>query len=346
MNESLLHVDNISVAYNNNVVVSNIGFTLEQGEMACLIGPSGSGKSSILRAIAGFEPVQCGRIQLHGNTVSEQNSIVPPEQRKVGMLFQDLALFPHLTVQQNIAFGLVHLTKANRDAKIFSLLELVGLTNFSARYPHQLSGGQQQRVALARALAPDPDLLLLDEPFSSLDTDLRHDLAAEVRAILKKKNITTLMVTHDQTEAFSLADEIGVLHNGALLQWGSPSFVYHKPTSKIVADFIGSGNCIEGTVVNQNTINTAIGAAFYPQQNNKPTGSVVQVLLRPENIILDDKSPVKAKVFDRIFRGADSLFTLELGNGEKLTLIYPNSQELTLGEIVGITLSSQPVIVF
>lgn len=342
----MLKIDNMSLAYGDNIVLNNINLALEKGESACLIGPSGSGKSSLLRAIAGFEQVRSGEVSIDGARVSTTEFTVPPEQRKVGMLFQDLALFPHLTVQQNIAFGLAGLSKAEADKKIASLLELVGLSDFAGRYSHQLSGGQQQRVALARALAPEPDLLLLDEPFSSLDSELRQELVADVFRILKEKNITTLMVTHDQVEAFSWADKLGVLIAGDLAQYDVPLAVYRSPASKAVADFVGLGSFIQGKVLADNKLQTAVGTACYAEQGTGSVGADLQVLIRPENIQINNQSAVRATVVERLFRGEDSLLTLELESGEKLLLSSANSESFSIGQSIGIELTSQAVVAF
>ncbi|PCJ36583.1 MAG: iron ABC transporter ATP-binding protein [Cellvibrionales bacterium] len=342
----MLKIDNMSLAYGDNIVLKNINLVLKKGECACLIGPSGSGKSSLLRAIAGFEKVRSGEVSIDGVRVSTTEFTVPPEQRKVGMLFQDLALFPHLTVQQNIAFGLAGLSKVEADKKIAALLELVGLSDFAGRYSHQLSGGQQQRVALARALAPEPDLLLLDEPFSSLDSELRQDLVADVFRILKEKNITTLMVTHDQVEAFSWADKLGVLIAGDLAQYDTPLSVYRAPSSKVVAAFVGLGSFIQGKVLADNKLQTAVGTACYTEQSTASIGTGLQVLIRPENIQVNNESAVRATVVERLFRGEDSLLTLELEGGEKLLLSSQNSEDFSTGQSVGIELTSQAVVAF
>ncbi len=215
-----LDIHGITCRYGAKEIFANLAFKVEKGSIACLLGPSGCGKTTALRAIAGFEPVHSGRIVLDGMTLSGPGMTLPPEQRHVGMVFQDYALFPHLNVADNIAFGLQKQTRYEKERTTTELLELIRLRDSAKAYPHQLSGGQQQRVALARALAPKPKLLLLDEPFSNLDTELRRSLSLEVRAILKEYGTTAILVTHDQTEAFNVADVIGVMASGKLLQWG------------------------------------------------------------------------------------------------------------------------------
>jgi len=245
----VLVLDHIHLAYDTaqgpRHVVRDLSLTLETGKIGCLLGASGCGKSTILRAIAGFEPLRQGEIRLAGATLSTAAHRLAPERRAVGMMFQDYALFPHLSVAQNIAFGLHRASRAERKARVQALLATVDLSGAHDRYPHELSGGQQQRVALARALAPDPDLLLLDEPFSNLDIDMRERLAFEVRDILTASGHTALLVTHNQAEAFAIADRIGVMHEGEILQWDTPHTVHHHPAHPFVAQFVGREHVLQ-----------------------------------------------------------------------------------------------------
>ncbi|MDS1141608.1 ABC transporter ATP-binding protein [Pusillimonas sp. SM2304] len=238
----LLKLDQISLAYDTAdglvPVVQDLSLSLDKGSIGCLLGASGCGKTTVLRAISGFEPLRAGAIWLGDTCLSEVGRQVEPECRRVGMMFQDYALFPHLTVEKNIAFGLRKWDKARRRERVGELLALTGLESSGRRYPHELSGGQQQRVALARALAPEPDMLLLDEPFSNLDVDTRERLAFEVRDILKKTSHTAILVTHNQAEAFAIADRIGVMQQGKIVQWDTPYGLHHQPASDFVADFI------------------------------------------------------------------------------------------------------------
>ena len=241
MSDFLL-LDDITLAYETPdgtvPVVQNLHLGLEKGGIGCLLGASGCGKTTVLRAIAGFEPLRAGRILLGTTLLSESGFMLPPEHRNVGMMFQDYALFPHLNVARNIAFGLRRWEKQRRRQRVEELLTLTGLEGSAKRYPHELSGGQQQRVALARALAPEPELLLLDEPFSNLDIDTRERLAFEVRDILKNTGHTAILVTHNQAEAFAIADRIGVMNGGNIVQWGSPYDIHNQPANAFVADFI------------------------------------------------------------------------------------------------------------
>lgn len=242
MSSDLLVLDHVSLAYDTPEgrvpVVDDLSLHLKSGHIGCLLGSSGCGKTTILRAVAGFEPLRSGRILLGGEVLSTPTQMVEPQDRQVGMMFQDYALFPHLTLEGNVGFGLRRLEKNVRRERVHELLELVGLQDARHRYPHELSGGQQQRVALARALAPEPRLLLLDEPFSNLDVDTRERLAFEVRDILKKTGHTALLVTHNQAEAFAIADRIGVMHAGHILQWDTPYALHNEPATPFVADFV------------------------------------------------------------------------------------------------------------
>jgi len=238
----LLKLDQITLAYNTpegmRPVVQELSLCLERGHIGCLLGASGCGKTTVLRAIAGFEPLRTGSICLRDMVLSSVGHQIEPEHRHVGMMFQDYALFPHLTVEKNIAFGLRRHDKIRRAHRVNELLTLINLEGLAHRYPHELSGGQQQRVALARALAPEPELLLLDEPFSNLDIDTRERLAFEVRDILKKTGHTAILVTHNQAEAFAIADRIGIMQHGIIAQWDTPYGLHHEPANAFVADFI------------------------------------------------------------------------------------------------------------
>ena len=241
MDMDALILDSLVLGYGGKPVVSGLSFKLAPGEIGCLLGGSGCGKTTVLRAIAGFEPLQSGRIALNGHWVADAAWQLSPERRQIGMVFQDYALFPHLSVADNVAFGLHEWTAADKRRRVAEMLALVGLADAGARYPHQLSGGQQQRVALARALAPGPTLLLMDEPFSNLDVELRERLSIDVHHILKATGTTALLVTHNQQEAFAMADRVGVMVDGQLQQWSSPYVLYHEPATRHIATFVGDG---------------------------------------------------------------------------------------------------------
>ncbi|WP_460839942.1 ABC transporter ATP-binding protein [Noviherbaspirillum agri] len=351
-----LAVASIRVGYPHGRVIHEIvhglSFSLARGEIGCLLGPSGCGKTTVLRAIAGFESIQGGRITLGGRELSRPGFTAAPETRQVGVVFQDYALFPHLSVWDNIGFGLRKLTATERKARVDKLLSLVGLTSHARQYPHELSGGQQQRVALARALAPRPDLLLLDEPFSNLDVDLRERLALEVRDILKELGTTAVLVTHDQHEAFAIADHIGVMQNGEIVQWDSAYNLYHRPTNRFVADFIGQGVFTPGTIdLATQQVQIELGTLpLWQGVDVCATGqkdvSTVDVLLRADDVIHDDTSTLQAEVVRKAFRGAEFLYTLKLPSGQKLLALVPSHHDHAIGEKIGIRLGADHVVTF
>ena len=337
-----LQVDQVELRHEQKVILKEISFNLTQGQIACLLGPSGCGKTSLLRAIAGFEPITQGQITLANRLLSQSKFNLAIEQRKIGMVFQDYALFPHLTVADNIRFGIREHTRKTQQQRIQELLELVNLANYAQRYPHQLSGGQQQRIALARALAPKPHLLLLDEPFASQDSELREALAQEIRAILKHEQITGLLVTHDQQEAFAFADEIGVLSNGTLQQWGTGYEIYHQPNNTFVAGFIGQGSLIAAQISNEQFINTAVGELSYA--GTISSKQALKVLIRPEDIYLDSAG-FSAKVLHKTFQGQYYLYTLQLPNGENLVITDTNHPSYSIGSDIFFRLKSKNYVV-
>jgi len=350
---SVLEVRNVSQAYGREVVVHDLSFTLAPGSIGCILGPSGCGKTTLLRCIAGFEPVTTGEISVGGVVVSRPGLVVPPEKRRIGMVFQDYALFPHLDIAANIAFGLRSMDERERGARVDELVTLVGLGGSLSAYPHEISGGQQQRVALARALAPKPDLLLLDEPFSNLDVDLRERLSLEVRDILNASGTTAVMVTHDQYEAFAMADEIGVMREGRIEQWDTAYNLYHRPVNRFVADFVGQGVFLPARVLNDHQVEIELGVlnGFIPHECQSGCdvcgkGCSAEVLLRPDDIIHDDASALQAEVVHKAFRGAEIMYTLKLGSGRKVLALVPSHHNHTLGERIGIRLDVDHVVAF
>ena len=342
----LLEVQAIEQSYGKQAVVKGLSFSLAQGSIGCLLGPSGCGKTTVLRGVAGFEPVSGGAIILQHQCVSRAGFMLPAEQRRIGMVFQDYALFPHLNVAENVAFGLQGMDKKMRAQRVAELLEVVGLPESGGKLPHELSGGQQQRIALARALAPSPSLLLLDEPFSSLDVALRERLGLEVREILKQQNTTALIVTHDQHEAFAIADEIGVMHQGILQQWDSAYNLYHQPANRFVADFIGEGVLIPGVIVGPQQVDSELGMLNGPIPVECGNDRQVEVLVRPDDIVHDDASRLQAEVIHKAFRGADILYTLRLSSGQKVLSLVPSHHNHAYGEKIGIRLEIDHVVVF
>ena len=349
---TLLDVRQITLAYGTQPVVDRLDFSLAEGDIGCLLGPSGCGKTTVLRAIAGFERVRGGEILIDGQCVSSVHTHLPPERRRIGMVFQDYALFPHLDVSENIAFGLGKQSADAKRKRVGALLDLVALGQQATRYPHELSGGQQQRVALARALAPAPSLLLMDEPFSNLDVELRERLSLEVRRILKETGTTAILVTHDQNEAFAVADVVALMHGGRIQQRATPYDLYHRPINRFVADFVGQGVLVPGRVVGDDRVEIALGTlrSDTPLDCGPlgvcPINATVDVLLRPDDIVHDDASPDTATVLMKAFRGADILYTLKLDNGVKLLSLVPSHHNHAIGERIGIRLDVDHVVTF
>lgn len=339
-----LQASHIAVGFGDQLIIDDLSFTLEAGEIGCLLGASGCGKTTALRAIAGFESIRRGRISVGGREISSATHTLPPQQRRVGMVFQDYALFPHLTASENIAFGLRHLDKNSRQERVNAMLELVGLAHLAHQHPHQLSGGQQQRVAVARALAPDPAVLLMDEPFSNLDVELRERLSLEVRAILKEAGTTALIVTHDQNEAFAIADRIGLMREGHIEQWDTPYNLYHRPASRYVARFVGQGVLIPGLVTDVDCIHISLGCL--PPRTPLPIDAEVDVLLRPDDVVHDSTSELNAQVVAKSFRGASILYTLSLADGTRVLSLVPSHYNHKIGDLIGIRLDAEHVIAF
>ncbi|MDO8301110.1 ABC transporter ATP-binding protein [Lacisediminimonas sp.] len=351
-----LNVDRIRVGYTTgrrmHEIVHGLSFSVPQGEIGCLLGPSGCGKTTVLRAIAGFERVIDGRILIGGKELSNSHLTAPPESRHVGVVFQDYALFPHLSIADNVGFGLRKLSAADRSSRVQQLLSMTGLRTQATKYPHELSGGQQQRVALARALAPRPQLLLLDEPFSNLDIDLRERLAGEVRDILKELGTTAVLVTHDQHEAFAIADQIGVMQGGRIVQWDTAYNLYHRPVDRFVADFIGQGVFAPGNVDRERQhVNVELGSLPLWQgmeycATDEKDAQQVDVLLRADDVLYDESSELKAEVVRKAFRGAQFLYTLKLPSGQTVLAMVSSHHDHALGEKIGVRLAADHVVTF
>ncbi|MGO2278738.1 MULTISPECIES: ABC transporter ATP-binding protein [unclassified Psychrobacter] len=360
-NDPYFSVQNLIVGYDDTIVVNGLSLVLEQGEIGCFLGYSGCGKTTALRAIAGLEQSRGGTIYLNNQRLTEktarQSFAVAPAKRGMGMVFQDYALFGHLSVAKNIAFGLNKWSSADKKARVAEMLSLVELTEHADKRPNELSGGQQQRVALARALAPKPKLLLLDEPFSNLDVVLRESLAMNVRDILKRTNTTAILVTHDQNEAFALADKVGVMDKGRLVQWARPSELYHEPVSPFVAEFVGEGAMIDG-IIKEGHVETALGNIYrrmevhdesgQPQycEYDYPNGTPIKVLVRPDDIIHDDDSTQTALVIGRVFRGANYLYRLQLDDGQTVLSLVASHHNHAIGSHIGILPLLEHVVVF
>ena len=340
----LLNLQGVSCGFAGQPVVQDLSLHLNQGDIACLLGPSGCGKTTSLRAIAGFEPLQAGEIRVSGEVISSRDYTLPPEKRRIGMVFQDYALFPHLTVAQNVAFGIRQ--HPRHEQLTAELLELVKLGELGKRYPHELSGGQQQRVALARALAPEPRLLLLDEPFSNLDGELRRRLSMEVRDILKTRGTSAILVTHDQEEAFAVSDHVGVFQGGRLQQWDTPFNLYHEPLTPFVASFIGQGYFIRGQLLTPDTVQTELGILNGNRAYRWPIGSAVDVLLRPDDVVPDAESALQARVSGKTFLGAATMYRLQLPTGSQLEALFPSHADHQPGDLVGIRIAADHLVLF
>lgn len=342
----LLDVRNIHCAYGPQTVVRSLNMHVNSGAIVGLLGPSGCGKTTALRAIAGFEPILEGEIRMGDQLISHPGYRLAPEKRRMGMVFQDYALFPHLSVTDNVTFGLRGTSGTEKRRIADKMLETVGLGGYGRRYPHELSGGQQQRVALARALAPQPLLLLLDEPFSNLDVELRERLSLEVRDILKNEGISAVLVTHDQHEAFALCEQVGVMHNGRIHQWDTPFNLYHEPVTRFVADFIGQGVLIRGTLASPDTLQTELGVFSGNRAYPWPPGTPVEILLRPDDVTHDEQSGLHGIVRKKAFKGAETLYTLELPNGDRVLSLFPSHLDYAEGERVGVTINTKHLVAF
>ena len=328
--QPLLQVTDLACHYGNKTILEQVSFTLHEGEICCLLGPSGCGKTTLLHAIAGFNPISHGNISVANIPLSTPASVTPPERRNIGVVFQDYALFPHLNVRQNIAFGLKPVAQPERDSRVRELLQLVHLEQHAEKFPHQLSGGQQQRVALARALAPRPQLLLMDEPFSNLDTELRRSLASEVRHILREEGTAAVIVTHDREEAFAAGDKLGVLAQGKLQQWDTPENVYHHPASLAVARTVAEGSVIEGRLVQADTLQTEIGRVALDQQAKQKSKleplagrEVLKLFVRNEDLLPGEhENAVPTQVLEKSFLGNSAIYKLRLPGGRVIEATF------------------------
>jgi iron(III) transport system ATP-binding protein len=341
---TVLELRNVSCAYGTDrPAITDISFAAREGEIVCLLGPSGCGKTTTLRAIAGFEPVTEGEIRLEGRMVSAPGHRIPTEQRRIGMVFQEYALFPHLRVQDNVAFGLQHLAAAERASQVRQMLEMVGLADLTVRYPHELSGGQQQRVALARALVQKPAVLLLDEPFSNLDPDMAGKMREDLHDLLRRTKTTAVLVTHDHDEAFAMADQIAVLNNGRLEQLDTPEAIYHTPSTPFVADFVGQADFIPGTIEN-GTVQTEIGT--FPNQTGYRSGAQVVVMIRPDDIHIVPVEKSFAHIVARQFRGSENLYTIGLPSGQVVHSSEPSTTVYPVGAPVQLQLNATHTVLF
>ncbi|BBM89408.1 iron(III) transport system ATP-binding protein [Spirochaetota bacterium] len=383
-----LKIDNLVLNYQKLTIVKDLSLSIYKEEIVCLLGPSGCGKTTLLKALAGFIAPSRGRICLYDKPISTAEHLVPPAARNITMVFQDLALFPHMTVKENIMVAMKNSRARTQKNRLDTLITALKLEHVINKYPHLISGGEQQRTALARALAPKPPLILLDEPLSSQDVELKQKLQFSLKLLLKEEKITTIFVTHDQDEAFALSDKMGVLHNQTLEQYGTPYEVYYQPASRFIADFIGKGTLINGIIeegilisefgrikkfqlVTRSHTSQATSVTTSPQKTNTPNqyshthapsstpvsqpsphepykrkSLNVKLLVRPDDVQLDNRSAIRAHITQIIFQGSHFLYVLKLNSGTELLSLMPSIYRYNIGEEVGIAFSFQRIIVF
>lgn len=350
----ILALENITKQFSTQGIpaVSSVSLRLQPGELLALLGPSGCGKTTLLRLIAGFEQPQQGTITIAQQTVASKSICLPPEKRGIGMVFQDYALFPHLTVSQNVAFGLRRKSSSIAAERVQQAIELVNLTGLEHRYPHQLSGGQQQRVALARALAPHPFLVLLDEPLSNLDVQVRLRLRQELREILKGAGTSAIFVTHDQEEALSIADQVGVMQAGCLEQVGTPETIYREPASRFVAEFVTQANFLSARRQGQ-VWQTAFGdfpisltANLAANRQGVEQQEQVELMVRPEEMKIQPDETSKLLICDRQFLGREYRYCIQAASGHKLTVRTPADVVYPVGMPIQVELTADSLRVF
>ncbi|ABZ75474.1 ABC transporter related [Shewanella halifaxensis HAW-EB4] len=339
-----LQVQRVVSDYQGQVVLKGLDLTVEKGEIVALLGPSGCGKTTLLRAIAGLQAISSGKIIINNKVVASDDSFTPSEQRGVGMIFQDYALFPHLTVAENILFGLQTRDKAARQARLEEMLTLVKLEGLAQRYPHELSGGQQQRVSIARALAYEPEVLLLDEPFSNIDAKVRREMMLEIRQILKKHHVSAVFVTHSKDEAFVFADKLALFNHGEIVQCGDAEGLYLAPSDKYVADFLGTGNYLKAEVISDHSIATAIGKIESESLLSQPISTQAEVLLRPQHLLLQADANGVGEVIERRFLGNICQYQVKVA--ENILDIHSPQLDLIVGQRVAIACQSHSLVLF
>ena len=341
---AVLELEGIQKSYGETQVIHDLSLTVREGELLTLLGPSGCGKTTTLRLIAGLERPDGGTIRLNDEAVSG-DAFVAPENRDVGVVFQEFALFPHLNARENIAFGIQDRSGAEREQRIDELLNLVGLSEHGEKKPEELSGGQQQRVALARSLAPEPSILLLDEPFSNLDVDLRVEMREEVREILKEAGVTAISVTHDQEEAMSISDRVAVMSESGLEQVGTPEEVFQQPRSRFVAGFLGHASFVPGRV-REDCVDTIVGCIPFEQVNGlseEYVGSDIDLMVRPDDVRSRAAEPGEAngEVVHRRYLGSTVLYRVEIDTGDVVGCMHNHADEVSLDDPVFVSLDAE-----
>ncbi len=340
-----LEIKNATLELNNNLILDGVDLIIPNNEITSIIGSSASGKSSLLRLIAGFEKTTSGYIKVSDRIVDNENTLIQPQDRNIGIIFQDLALFPHLNCEENIVFGIFNQSDDQKKQRLNRLLDLLNISKISKKYPHELSGGQQQRIAVARALAPKPEILLLDEPFSALDELLKEQLIGDVKKLLKEEKITTIVITHNIKEAFQLSDRIAFLGDKKIIQHDTPYNLYHKPLTREIANFCGLGSFIKGNVIGANHVSTGLGKLFGDVSGYKKSATV-DVMIRPDDIIHDDNSTQSAQIVEKVYYGSEFLYKLKIKNNENIFCFTPSHHNHEINEVIGIKAEIDHLVLF
>ena len=342
--DPVLDIDGVARAYGTETAVESLSLSVHEGELLTLLGPSGCGKTTTLRLLAGLERPDAGTISVRGDVVAGEGVFVQPDDRDIGLIFQDFALFPHLSVGENVAYGIRHRSDDEIDQRVGELLDLVNLSGYRDHAPDALSGGQRQRVALARSLAPEPDVLLLDEPFSNLDVGLRREMREEVRRILKEAGVTAISVTHDQEEALSISDRVAVVHEGRVEQVGRPETVFQNPESRFVAEFLGEAGFLSARVDGER-LETPLGpfdAALLAGGGSAYDGAAVDVLVRPDDLraVPAETEDADGRIVSRQYTGPSFVYRVELSSGDVVGCEHNHDDRFRLDEPVKVTLTA------
>ena len=345
MSNDKLNLQSVKIVLESKVILDDVNLKIDTGEIVSLMGSSASGKTSLIRSIAGFHNISSGVIQIDGQIVDDSVRRSDVQMRNIGVIFQDLALFPHLTVRENICFGLNNIDSTQQQNRAKKLEDLLDIENITNRYPNQISGGQQQRVAIARAIAPKPNLLLLDEPFSALDYELKDNLMNDIMKLIKSENITAILITHSAEEAFKMSDKIAFISNNTITQFANPYDMYHRPNSKEIANFFGISSYITAKITDSSHINCILDD-FVGMVDQYNKDDKVELLIRPDDIIHDDNSLFSAKVTEKTFRGSDFLYKLELKDGQNIFCYAPSHHNHQVNEVIGIKLDLDHLVIF